>query len=320
MKSRLIAAVTLAASLLTSMALAAPDSGKEVRIGYQASSHIILLAKAKGFYDKEFAKDGTKVTYNLFLSGAPMLEAVSGDRLDLIQTGDMPPVAGRAAGIDLKVIANSGFDPAHNAVLVAPGSAIKSVRDLKGKKVAVPVGTSAHHFLYLLLAKNGLKPADIQLVNLAAPELAKTLETKNVDAIAVWEPFTTNIELSGKAKVLVDSTNIKRAFNAYIARNGFARENPQLVERFLRATKQATDYYKKHPKEAQQAISDEGKFPLPVVARINNRYNLSLGITGKDVKALEQVKDFLRENKVLKKEFAINELFDTSYLKRTGIK
>jgi sulfonate transport system substrate-binding protein len=320
MKKQLITAVTLAASLLTSMALAVPDSGKEVRIGYQASSHIVLLGKAKGFYDKEFAKDGTKVSYHLFLSGAPMLEALSSDRIDLIQTGDMPPISGRTAGIDLKVIANSGFDPAHNAILVAPESLIKSPKDLKGKKVAVPVGTSAHHFLYLLLAKNGLKPSDIQLVNLSAPELVKALETKNVDAIAVWEPFTANIEFSGKGKVLTDSTKVKRAVNVYIARNGFGKENPQLVERFIKATKQAIEYYKKNPKEAQQAISAEGKFPLPVVAKINNRYNLSLGITDKDVKALEQVKDFLRENKVLKKEFDIKDLFDLSYLKHTGIK
>jgi sulfonate transport system substrate-binding protein len=71
---------------------------------------------------------------------------------------------------------------------------------------------------------------------------------------------------------------------------------------------------------AQKAISDESKFPLAVISKITKRYNFGLSISDKDIAALEQVKDFLRETKVLKKEFEISELFDLSYLKRTGIK
>ena len=225
-----------------------------------------------------------------------------------------------ALRIDLVGEANAGLDPAHNAVSVAPDSAIKSPGDLKGKKVGVPVGSSAHHFLFLLLAKNGLKTSDVQVVNLPATELANALETKNVDAVAVWEPITSNIELLSKGKVLADSTKIKRAVNVYLTRNEFGKENPKLVESFIRATKRATDFYRKNPKAAQKAISDESKFPLPVIARITKRYNFGLSISDKDIAALEQVKDFLRETKVLKKEFEINELFDLSYLKRTGLK
>jgi sulfonate transport system substrate-binding protein len=316
---RIIALVVGISSLAGGTTWAA-EPAKEVRIGYQAASTMVLLAKAKGYYDEEFAKDGVKVKYSLFLAGPPMIEALAGGRLDLVHTGDMPPISGRAAGIDLKVVANAGLDPAHNAVLVAPDSAIKTPKDLKGKKIALPVGSSAHHFLYLLLAKNGLKPGDVHLVNLPGPDLANALENKNVDAVAVWEPFTANIEFSGKGKVLADSTNVKRAVNVYLARNEFGKENPQLVERFLKATKRAIDFIKKNPKEAQQAIAAENKFPLPVVAKITKRYNWSLAITDKDVKALEQVKDFLRESKVLKKEFEITELFDASYLKRSGLK
>ena len=316
---RIIALVVGISSLAGGAAWAA-EPVKEVRIGYQAASTMVLLAKAKGYYDEEFAKDGVKVKYSLFLAGPPMIEALAGGRLDLVHTGDMPPISGRAAGIDLKVVANAGLDPAHNAVLVAPDSAIKTPKDLKGKKIALPVGSSAHHFLYLLLAKNGLKPGDVHLVNLPGPDLVNALENKNVDAVAVWEPFTANIEFSGKGKVLADSTNVKRAVNVYLARNEFGKENPQLVERFLKATKRAIDFIKKNPKEAQQAIAAENKFPLPVVAKITKRYNWSLAITDKDVKALEQVKDFLRESKVLKKEFEITELFDASYLKRSGLK
>ncbi|MBJ6724371.1 ABC transporter substrate-binding protein [Geomesophilobacter sediminis] len=319
MKKVIAAAIALGALVIAAVAGAA-EPAKEVRIGYQASSTIILLAKSKGFYDEEFAKEGVKVKYNLFLAGPPMIEALSGGRLDLVQTGDMPPVAGRAAGIDLKVIANSGIDPAHNALLVGARSFVDSVPELKGKKVGVPVGSSGHHFLFLLLAKHGLKPTDVHVVNLPATELSKALETGNIDAAAVWEPITGNIVHSGVGRVLADSTNIKRSVNVYLARNEFARANPKLVEAFLRGTKRAVDYFRKHPKAAQEAIAAESKYPLPVIAKITRRYDWSLAITNQDVAALEQVKNFLRENKVLRKEFAINDLFDLSYLKRSGLK
>ena len=317
---RIITALSVIVTLLATAASQADEPVKEVRIGFQAASSIILLGKAKGFYDEEFAKQGVKVKYNLFLAGPPMIEALSGGRLDMVQTGDMPPVSGRSAGIDLKVIANAGLDPAHNALLVAAKSPIASLKDLKGKKIGVPVGSSGHHFLFLLLAKNGLKPSDVQVVNLPAPELSKALETKNIDAAAVWEPITGNIEFSGVGRVLADSTHVKRSVNVYMTRNEFGKENPKLVEAFIRATKRAIEFYRKDPKAAQKAISTENKYPLPVVAKVTKRYDWSLAITDKDIAALEQVKDFLRQQKVLKKEFNINDLFDLGYLKRTGLK
>ena len=257
--------------------------------------------------------------YHLFLAGPPLIEALSGGRLDFLHTGDMPSVSGRSAGIDLKVIANAGFDPAHDAVLVAPDSPIKSPQELRGKKVAVPLGSSGQHFLFLLLAKAGLKPADIQMVNLPATELAKALETRNVDAVAAWEPYTANIELGGQGKVLADAKDIKHSVNVYVTRNEFAKANPQLVQSFLRATKRAIDFYRKDPRAAQASIAAEGRFHLPVVARITQRCDWSMGITEKDVEALNQVKDFLRQTKVLRRDFDIHELFDASYLHAAGI-
>ncbi|MRR12644.1 aliphatic sulfonates ABC transporter substrate-binding protein, partial [bacterium] len=85
---KLIAAVALFVFGASSAAFAAPEAAKEVQIGYQAASTMILLTKAKGYYDEEFAKQGLKVKYNLFLSGPPMIEALAGDRLDFVHTGD----------------------------------------------------------------------------------------------------------------------------------------------------------------------------------------------------------------------------------------
>src|SRR3954452_10407489 len=87
---KLIAAAALLIFGASTAAIAA-EGEREVHIGYQAASTMILLTKAKGYYDEEFTKQGLKVKYSLFLSGPPMIEAFAGDRLDFVHTGDMPP-------------------------------------------------------------------------------------------------------------------------------------------------------------------------------------------------------------------------------------
>jgi sulfonate transport system substrate-binding protein len=154
------------------------DNPKEIHIAYQNSSTIILLAKAKGLYEEEFAKDGIEVKYDLYLAGPPMIEAFAGGRADFANTGDMPPVSARSGGVDIKVISRAGYTPGGNALLIRPDSPYQSVADLKGKKIAVPIGSSAHHYLILLLKQNGLTASDVSIVNLPATDHQAALETK----------------------------------------------------------------------------------------------------------------------------------------------
>jgi sulfonate transport system substrate-binding protein len=125
------------------------EKPKEIHIAYQNSSIGILLAKGKGLYEEEFAKDGIEVKYDMYLSGPPMIEAFAGNRADFAHTGDMPPVAASSSGVDIKVIGRAGYTPGGNALLVRADSAYGAVSELKGKKIAVQVGSSAHHFLIL---------------------------------------------------------------------------------------------------------------------------------------------------------------------------
>lgn len=292
---------------------------REIRIGYQIANTAILLAKAKGWYEEEFGKDGTEVKYQLFLSGPPLIEAFAGDRIDIGSTGDMPPVSARASGIDIKVIARAGGARAGSALLVRPDSPIRSVADLKGKKVAVQVGSAAHQFLALLLQQNGLKLNDINLVNLPAPDQQNALGTKNVDAISTWEPWVASVEYAKVGKVLIDSRNVKRSLAVFLARNEFATQNPDLVERFLKVYLKAVDYIKKNPDEVLQLVSKESKLPVPVLEKSFKDTDWDPNIYGEDVKALEQVKDFLKETNVIKKDFNINDLIDRTYLKKVGV-
>jgi len=291
-----------------------------VRIAYQPTSSAIILGKAKGFYETAFAKEGAKVEYDQFLSGPLAVEAAAGDHVDLLNVGNIPPVIARTNDIDVKIIAKSAFNPATNAVLVSPNSSIHSIGDLKGKKVAVQVGSSVHYFLSQVLAEKGLTLADVQLVNLPGPDQGPALESGNVDAIVLWMPYRTQLEMAGKARVLVDSAHFSGGIGVYMVRSEFGKQNPKLVQCFLKATKQANNYLKKHPQEALKLLASNSQFPPDVLKQSLEGFDWSMGITPKDIDAMDGIKQFLKDTKVIRKDFVIQELFDTTYYQQTGLR
>ncbi|MBP2656079.1 MAG: ssuA 8 [Firmicutes bacterium] len=292
------------------------EKPKEIHIAYQNSSIGILLAKGKGFYEEEFAKDGIEIKYDMYLSGPPMIEAFAGNRADFAHTGDMPPVSARSSGIDVKVIGRAGYTPGGNALLVSPDSPYKAVSDLKGKKIAVQVGSSAHHFLILLLQQNGLSVSDVNVVNLPASDHQAALETKNVDAVVTWEPWSSVLENAKAGKILADSsTGVKRYIGVLLVRNEFAQKYPDYAARLLKVNDRAAEFIKTHQDEALEVISRESKLPVSAISRLVRTSNWDTDIAAEDIAVLEQVKTFLKDTKVLKKDFDINELFDDRYLK-----
>lgn len=293
------------------------EKPKEIHIAYQNSSITIMVAKAKGFFEEEFAKDGMDIKYDLYLSGPPMIEAFAGGRADFAHTGDMPPVSAKSSGVDIKIVGRTGYTPAGNAILIRPDASYTSVSELKGKKIAVQVGSSAHHYLILLLKKNNLTANDVNIVNLPASDHQNALATKNVDAIVTWEPWTSVLENAKAGKVLADSSDgVKRYIGVLLARNEFGQTYPDYLVRLLKVNEKAVQFIKAHPDEALELISKESKLPVPAITRIVKTSDWSSDIVPEDIAAFQQVKDFLQETKVLKKDFDIKDLFDDSYLKQ----
>ncbi len=298
----------------------AAQEKRVIRIGYQASSSLTILAKAKGFFEEEFSKDGTAVDYNLFLAGPPMNEALAGDRLDIANLGPLPALSARATGIDVKAVGRAYSDDFYYGVLIRPDSAVNSVRDLKGKKVAMQVGSGAHLFFMLLLQQNGLTNSDVNIVNMPTSDHKTALETGNVDAVATWQPFVANIELAKAGKVLATSQNVIRTVGVYLGRNEFGQKNPDLIERFLKVHQKAADYLKNHPDEALALIAKESKIPVEALAKSIKTIDWDLQFTDADLQTLTQTKNFLKDTNVIKKDFAVNELVEKKYLNNLGLK
>jgi len=209
--------------------LPASAADQVVRIGYQKYGNFILL-KGTGELEKKLAPLGFSVTWTEFPSGPPLLEAVNAGAIDLGQTGEAPPIFAQAAAADFVYIAHEPPAPRGEAILVPKDSPIKSLAEIKGKKVAFNKGANVHYLVVKLLEKAGIKYSEITPVFLAPADARAAFETGAVDAWAIWDPYQASAEATIGAHTLADGTGVVPNNQFYFARKGFADANPQIVD------------------------------------------------------------------------------------------
>jgi sulfonate transport system substrate-binding protein len=237
-KSRhIVFGAALAAALaIFFQALQLPASAADhvIHIGYQKYGNFILL-KGTGELEKKLAPKGYTVEWTEFPSGPPLLEAINAGAIDFGQTGETPPIFAQAATADFVYIAHEPPAPQGEAVLVPKDSPIKSVADLKGKKVALNKGSNVHYLLIKLLEKFGVKYSDITPVFLAPADARAAFETGAVDAWVIWDPYQASAEVTLAARTLADGTGVVPNNQFYLARKAFAEANPQIVDAVIDA-------------------------------------------------------------------------------------
>ncbi len=145
------------------------------------------LAKITGVFDNA----PYKVRFARFTYGPPLIQAAASGDIDLGAVGDVPPITGAAKEYGFKIVAvNRSLRPTQSQenIIVPQGSPIRNLADLRGKKLAVPQGSSAHGLALNALKSVGLTPKDVQLVFLPPADGATAFATGKVDAWAIWNP------------------------------------------------------------------------------------------------------------------------------------
>ncbi|QNP59952.1 sulfonate ABC transporter substrate-binding protein [Paenacidovorax monticola] len=223
---------------------AAPVPGPEqLRIGYQKSAVNLVILKQQGVLERRFP--GAKIQWLEFPAGPQLLEALSVGSLDFGLTGDSPPVFAQAAGKDLLYVGAEPPKPDSSAILVLADSPLQRLADLKGKRIALQKGSSAHYLLVRALDKAGLAWADIQPVYLAPADARAAFERKSVDAWAIWDPFYAATELTIQPRVLATGRDLSGNNSFYLAARPFVDKHPQalavLFDELTRADQFAQD-------------------------------------------------------------------------------
>jgi sulfonate transport system substrate-binding protein len=318
----LIAALVLAASLLAacgaggSQASAGTDgtgagggspdgaeagrtaSGGEpltVRIGYQKYGTLNIL-KADGQLDRRLEEQGVRVEWTEFPGGPQLLEALNVGGIDIGHTGEAPPIFAQAAGAPLVYLAHEPPSPQSEALLVPKDSDIRTVADLKGKKVALNKGSNVHYLLVKLLEQAGVGYDEIETVYLPPADGRAAFESGKVDAWVIWDPFFAAAETATGARILADGTGLVQNHEFFLGERSFVERHPDVVEIILEEAGRIDEWAKDHPKELAELLSPQLGIDVPSLELAAKRRQYGVRRVGAEVlEAQQRIADTFRQ-------------------------
>ncbi len=235
-----------------------------LRIGYQKSAANLVILKEQGVLEKRFP--ATKVSWIEFPAGPQLLEALSAGSLEFGLTGDSPPVFAQAAGKDLVYVGAEPPKPDSSAILVLKDSPLQTLAELKGKKVALQKGSSAHYLLVRAVEKAGLQWNDITPIYLAPADARAAFERKSVDAWAIWDPFYTATQLAIQARALATGRNLSSNNSFYLASLPFTNQHADAIAVLFEELTRADKFVQDNRPQAIKLISSFSGLDAGVVS------------------------------------------------------
>lgn len=283
----------------------AAHASDEIRIGYQKSSTLISILKANGELEKALAPLGVRISWHEFSSGLPLLEAVNVGNIDVSgDVADTVPVFAQAAGAQIAYFAEETASPSAQAVLVESTSTIKTVADLKGKRVAVTKGAGSHYLLLAALGKAGLSFHEITPAYLTPADGRAAFASNSVDAWVAWDPYLTTAKAGLGARTLVDGRNGLASYKRYyLSTTNFADRHRDVLNVIFKKLAETGKWVKAHPKDAAAILSELWKIEAPLVAEaISHRSYQVEAVTAAGLSEQQQIADAFTAEKLLPKK------------------
>ncbi len=253
--------------------LLAADKPKEIRIDYATYNPVSLVLKEKGFLEKEFEKDGIKVRWVQSLGSNKALEFLNAGSIDFGSTAGAAALIGKINGNPIKSIYVYSR-PEWTALVTRKDTGITKVEDLKGKRVAVTRGTDPHIFLVRALQEAKLTEKDVKLVLLQHPDGRTALERGDVDAWAGLDPLMAAAEVESGAQLFYRNAGAN-TWGVLNVSESFAKDNPALVERVLKAYEEARKYSLANKDDLKKTLVTYTKLSDAVIERQLERTELT---------------------------------------------
>ncbi|MFE9928776.1 ABC transporter substrate-binding protein [Streptomyces sp. NPDC005533] len=283
-----------------------------LNVGDQKGGNESLL-RAAGELDK---LDYT-IKWSTFTSGPPLLEAVNAKAVDIGGVGNTPPVFAAAAKSKITVVAATHGSSAGEAILVPTGSALQNPAELRGKKIAVAQGSSAHFQLIAALEQAGLKPSDVTVNFLQPADALAAFNSGAVDAWAVWDPYTSQVLRTG-ARVLVSGEGTVNGLGFQVAAPA-ALEDPaksKAIGDYLSRLQRAQTWVYEHPEEWAKVWAKETGLPYDVAFDAVKRSNGTRVLVAVDDAAVvseQKIADAFTELKLIPGKVVFKDFVDTRF-------
>ncbi len=238
--------IFLATSAILAMGLGALPALAEplkATIAWQPIVEPSRVPQADGAYEKA---TGAEIAWKRFDSGADVVAAIASGAVDIGYVGSSPLAAAASRELPVEAFFVVGLIGPSEALAVR---GIDKPEDLKGRKIATPFVSTAHYSLLTALKHWGIKPGEVEVLNLRPPEIAAAWERGDIDGAYVWDPVLAQLKKTGS--VLATSSDVAEwggpTFDAWIVRKEFAKAHPDFVRDFVKVTGDAYAAYRADP-------------------------------------------------------------------------
>lgn len=254
------ASLAIVALVAIGSAASAQDKKAPLRVGTLriAAQTDVWVAQQRGIY----AKNGLDVTISQFNTGAEAIPAAQGGAIDVLLS--IPGVGMIAMERGLDIVPIFQDEVAHDAppdsasVQVLEASPIKTLADLRGKKIGVGgLSTQNTIAVKMLLDKAGVDPGSVQFSEVPFPAMMNALKAGHVDAVVPVDPFTTQLRHSGGRVVSWNYVEAipEQPLGVWFAKGSFLKANPQTIDLFIKSMKESIDYLHADESRARDEIA-----------------------------------------------------------------
>jgi sulfonate transport system substrate-binding protein len=263
---------TLVVAALAISAAHGQDKPAEIRIGTQKGGFFPAVRQRRSVEDA-FRPLGIEVKWIDFQFGPPLLEAINVGSVDFGFVGDAPPIFAQAGGAKIRYVAAVKSDGNTEAIVVPQDSPIKTLADLKGKRVAFGKGSSAHNLLVAALEKAGLTWSDITPAPLAPADATAAFLKGAVDAWSIWDPYLALAELKEHARVIAFDKDVHQSNAFYIAGSDFVEKYPSLVAKLNAVFASEGLWADTHHEDVSTAQAEATGVDIEAIRRFVDRSN-----------------------------------------------
>lgn len=284
------------------------QSKKEVTFAHQDMMVPLRTVMESGELEKA---TGYKINWRMFGGGGDVIRAMASGDVQIGEAGSSPVAAATSQGQDIQLFWILDDISDAEALIARNDKGIKSVKDLKGKKVATPFVSTSHYQLMLALKMEGLKNNEVNVMNMRPPEIAAAWERGDIDAAFIWDPILSKIKSNGT--VLTTSGQIGKkgypTFDGLVVSRQWAAENKDFMVALTKALAKADAEYRANgakwtidspqvkavskwtKADAKDVVSSMAlyKFPTP------QEQVSATWLGGGAAKALKDTADFLKE-------------------------
>lgn len=279
-----------------------------VRIGYQKNGPLVIL-KSLETLEERLKTEGYEVDWNEFQAGPALFEALNAGSIDFGRTGNTPPIFAQAGGAPFITLAAGKSKFQGSGVLVPEDSTIKSIADLKDKRVSFAKGSSSQYLIVKALEKSGLSYADISPAFLSPGDARVAFEQGNIDAMVVWDPYTASTEINSNGTLLVDGKGLSTDRDFFIANQNFYKDHSDITSIIMEEVEKSSDWANNNPEALTEMLAPILKIDEAAIEMAINRREYGVDeISGAIIKEQQEIADTFYQLKIIPKEINVKDV------------